>query len=115
MAERIGGSAYRRGRDALPRDPALHVLIPWESIFDLSLWLGRPSGLAWKLPFADYAAATLYPTFTPFACSRFLNVQRRSRGSATLPRHARRPPNADAERRTILSPGLNEKYLRRDR
>src|SRR5271165_4051126 len=42
------GSAFWRawrGRVALPRDRRLRV---------------------WKLPFADYAAAALYPTFTPF-------------------------------------------------
>src|SRR5271165_5964316 len=69
---RVGVSAYDAavrvaGRDALPRDPALHV---------------------WKLPFADYAAGALCPTFSLFAFSRSMNVQRRSRGSATLPRHA---------------------------
>ena len=36
------------GRDALPRDPALHVLKPWESIFDLSLWLGPAFWHAWR-------------------------------------------------------------------
>src|SRR5271166_795663 len=48
----------------------------------------RPALHVRKLPFADYAAAALYPTFTPFACSSSMNLQRRSRGIATLPRHA---------------------------
>src|SRR5271166_6276674 len=48
----------------------------------------RPALHVWKPPFADYAAAALYPTFTPFACSSSMNLQRRSRGIVTLPRHA---------------------------
>jgi hypothetical protein len=67
---RVGGSAYRhawRGRVALPRDRRC------------------TSG---NFPFADYAATALYPTFTPFCLFKFYNVQRRSRGSATLPCHA---------------------------
>ena len=51
----------------------------------------------WKLPFADYATADLDPTFTPFACSRSMNAQRRSRRSATRP-VTRRP-------RRYASPG----------
>ncbi len=35
-------------------------------------------------------AGALYLPFTPFACLRSMNMQRRSRVSATLPRHARR-------------------------
>jgi len=61
---RVGGSARVAGRVALPRDR-------------------RCTSASFLL--LVYVAAGLYPTFTPFACSRSLNVQRRSRGSATLP------------------------------
>ena len=45
----------------------------------------RPALHVWKLPLVDCAAAVLYPTFSSFARSLSMNVQRRSRGSATLP------------------------------
>jgi hypothetical protein len=52
----------------------------------------RPGLHVWRFPFADYLAATLSPTLSPFARSRFMNVQPRSRGSATLPRRYAHPP-----------------------
>jgi hypothetical protein len=84
MGERNGVSAGRhawRGRVALPRDRRC------------------TSG---NFPFADYAATALYPTFTPFCLFKFYNVQRRSRGSATLPRYACR--YADTPTRRFVSP-----------
>ena len=58
--------ALRRGRVALPRDRRR----------------------VWELTLADHVAAALCPTFTPFSLFTFLDVQRRSRRSATLTRAA---------------------------
>ena len=76
-------SACRRGRVALPRDRRCT-----SENFPLLITLGN--SLSW-VP----------------CCSRFMDVQRRSRGSATLPHHTRRdadmpirvfPPYADTKR-----------------